>query len=363
MRIIKIFFFIAAILAVLSIFWTLFYFLIGLAAGIWHVALNPLAHHIISSILGIFLFAVLGDLISHIHKPKRLNYFQAIIQALRQIAKGNFEIELDPSLTPPGLNVKSNPFIQLADSVHYMARELGQIERVRQEFISNVSHEIQSPLTSIKGFAQALESDGLSEERRRHYIKIIESESDRLSKLSDNLLKLTVLENNHHSFHIEAYRADRQIRQVLLALEPQWTRKKLDMRIKLEIVMLSADQDLMNQVWMNLIQNSIKFTPEEGRITIRLFRQKSCTIFQVSDTGIGICEEDRIHLFERFYKADKSRSRANGGNGLGLSIVKKIVDVHRGSVQVMSESGKGTQFTVSLPDLAKSGKEPSQLNP
>lgn len=362
MRVIKIFFFIAVVLAVLSLFWTFFYFLLGLLTGIWHFSLNPLAHHIISSILGIFLFAIIGDLFGHLHKPKRLNYFQAIIQALRQIAKGNFEIELDPSLTPPGLNVKSNPFIQLADSVHYMAKELGQIERVRQEFISNVSHEIQSPLTSIKGFAKALESDGLPEERRRHYIKIIESESDRLSKLSDNLLKLTVLENNHHPVRIEAYRADRQIRQVLLALEPQWDQKKLDMRIKLETVMLYADQDLMNQVWMNLIQNSIKFTPEQGRITIRLFRQKNRTIFQVSDTGIGIREEDRIHLFERFYKADKSRSRADGGNGLGLSIVKKIIDVHHGSVHVASESGIGTQFSITLPDPEKVEKEKPEIN-
>ncbi|WP_010632341.1 sensor histidine kinase [Sporolactobacillus vineae] len=359
MRVIKIFFFMAAVLTVLSIFWTFFYFVIGLVAEIGSFSLNPLAHHIISSILGIFLFAVIGDLISHLHKPKRLNYFQAIIQALRQIAKGNFEIELDASLTPPGLNVKSNPFIQLADSVHYMAKELSQIERVRQEFISNVSHEIQSPLTSIKGFAKALESDGLSDEERRHYIRIIESESDRLSKLSDNLLKLTVLENNRHPIRFEAYRADRQIRQVLLTLEPQWNRKKLDMRIKLEAVTLIADQELMNQVWMNLIQNSIKFTPEQGRITIRLFRQKNGTVFQVSDTGIGIREEDRIHLFERFYKADKSRNRTNGGNGLGLSIVKKIVDVHHGSIRIASEPGQGTQFTVSLPVLSESGNEPA----
>lgn len=349
MRVFKIFFFMTAVLAVLSIFWTGFYFLIGLLAADLSFSLNPLVHHIVSSILGIFLFAIIGDLIGHFHKPKRLSYFQAIIQALRQIAKGNFEIELDPSLTPPGLNVKSNPFIQLSDSVHYMAKELSQIERVRQEFISNVSHEIQSPLTSIKGFAKALESDGLSEQERLHFIKIIESESDRLSKLSDNLLKLTVLENDRHPIRHETYRADRQIRQVLLALEPQWDRKKLELNIKLESVTLTADQELMNQVWMNLIQNSIKFTPERGRITIRLFCKKNETIFQISDTGIGIREEDQIHLFERFYKADKSRNRTNGGNGLGLSIVKKIIDVHHGTIEIISEPGKGTQFTVSLP--------------
>ncbi|TGA98198.1 GHKL domain-containing protein [Sporolactobacillus shoreae] len=346
MRQLKITLFIFSIFSVLSLFWIFFYFLISLITGYYHVSLNPFVLHIASSILGVVSFGILSNIIGYFHKPKRLSYFQAIIQALRQMAKGNFEVDLDLPFSPPGPNIKTNPFIQLADSVHYMAKELGQLERVRQEFISNVSHEIQSPLTSIKGFAKALESTDLPEEKRQHYLQIIQSESDRLSKLSDNLLKLTVLENNRHPIHVETYRADRQIREVLLALEPQWSKKNLDLVIELDPVILEADQDLMNQVWMNLIQNSIKFTPEKGKVTVKLNRQKDNVIFEVSDSGIGIRPEDRIHLFERFYKADRSRVRTEGGNGLGLSIVKKIVDVHHGIIQLDSKDGLGTTVTV-----------------
>lgn len=361
MKQLKIVFFIVSIFSTLGILWTFFYFLIGFIARYYQVPLNPFVQHIASSTLGLLLFAVISNMIGHVYKPRRLSYFQAITQALRQMAKGNFEIELDLPLSPPGPDVKNNPFNQLVESVHYVAKELGQLERVRQEFISNVSHEIQSPLTSIKGFARALESPDLPDEKHRHYLQIIQSESDRLSKLSDNLLKLTELENDGHPLHIEPYRADRQIRQVLLALEPQWSRKNLDMVIKLEPVLLAADQELMNQVWMNLIQNSIKFTPDKGNMTVTLKQRKGNTVFEVSDSGIGIRPEDRIHLFERFYKADRSRVRTEGGNGLGLSIVKKIVDVHHGQIQVDSEKGKGTTITVIL--ASNEDNKPDDIKP
>ncbi|MCL1631897.1 HAMP domain-containing histidine kinase [Sporolactobacillus sp. CPB3-1] len=334
-------------LLALIVFWGCFYLLLGWLLFLLHISIPPLFLHIASSLLGFLVFGFVMVQYGKYLRPKRLDYFQTIIQAIRQMAKGNFEIKLDIPISE-GATHQKNPFVQLTDSIHYMAKELGQLERVRQEFISNVSHEIQSPLTSIKGFAHALEDGRLSQEKRIHYLKIIQLETDRLSGLSNHLLKLTSLENGRHPVRIEHYRADRQIRSCLLTLEPQWSAKKLKMNINLAPVAIHADRELMNQVWMNMIHNSIKFTPEKGTISITLKLQNDCVLFRISDTGIGLKEEERIHLFERFYKADRSRTGKHAGNGLGLSIVNKIIDLHHGTIRVDSEYGKGTSFSVFL---------------
>ncbi|EST11651.1 sensor histidine kinase [Sporolactobacillus laevolacticus] len=335
------------LLLLLNAFWVFFYMILGFALKWYGFGVSPLVLHIVSALLGIVLFGFVMTQVGKFLRPKRMTYFQTIIQAMRQMAKGNFEIKLDMPIPEEGKH-RHNPFIQLADSVHYMAKELGQLERVRQEFISNVSHEIQSPLTSIKGFARALENENLSKEQHDHYLRIIQTETDRLSKLSDNLLKLTALENGRHPMHMTQYRPDRQIRSCLLALEPQWSKKNLRMNIELDPITIHADSELMNQVWMNLIHNSIKFTPEDGEIKIELKKESDGIWFRLSDTGVGIKKEDFVHLFERFYKADRSRNRKQGGNGLGLSIVKKIIDVHQGEIHVRSDYGKGTTFSIKL---------------
>ncbi len=272
------------------------------------------------------------------------NAFKPIIDAMERIAAGDFSIRLDSQ------SHENRMVSELAESVNKMALELDQMENLRQEFISNVSHEIQSPLTSIRGFAQALEDDRLSLEERRHYLSIIENESTRLSRITVDLLKLSSLESDHARFEPRLYRLDRQVRELILACEPQWREKDLDLDISLEEVEVTADEDLLSQVWTNLIQNSIKFTPPGGRVRVRLCRQAGQIDFTISDTGIGISKEDQGRVFERFYKADRSRTRSNGGSGLGLSIAKKIVEMHHGAIGVESEPGEGTRFTVSLPE-------------
>lgn len=348
-KVLKVVLVIIFVYCILGILWSLFYFLTGFLYHHFNMNPSPWLRQLVNAGLGVFIFGVIMSIIGHfIGGPKRMTYFQAIIEAMRQIAKGNFKIELNELEELHHHHDKSDPFVQLIDSVHYMANELDQMERLRQEFISNVSHEIQSPLTSIKGFALALKNDNLPKDKRDHYLQIIETESDRLSKLSDNLLKLTALENERHPVYVSTYRLDEQIRQILLFFEPQWKNKSIQMRIDLDKINVTADGDLMNQVWTNLIQNSIKFTPEHGVITVTLKGNESQAVFSITDTGIGIKEADRQHLFERFYKADRSRNRALGGNGLGLSIVKKIVDLHNGEISVKSEYGKGTTMTVKL---------------
>lgn len=299
--------------------------------------------HMVSTVISLLIMGLLGYLLHLITRSKqRIIYFE-IIDALRRIAKGDFNVYLDFKID------KKNEFSNLIDHINHMAKQLKQMEEMRQEFISNVSHEIQSPLTSIVGFAQALQYDELTNEERSHYLSIIETESRRLSKLSDNLLKLTLLESEHHSFERKSYRLDQQIRTIILACEPNWLGKNLELDVSLDQVTFLADEDLMSQVWTNLIHNSIKFTPNSGRIGVQLEQKDDQAIIRISDTGIGISNKDQVYIFERFYKADKARERSAGGNGLGLSIVKKIIEMHKGTVVVQSELANGTTFTITLP--------------
>ncbi|MFD2616673.1 sensor histidine kinase [Terrilactibacillus laevilacticus] len=307
---------------------------------------------IITAFLGFFIFGILINILGRWRKKKHENVWAIIINALKEMSKGNFNVTVN---WPHGKNTPG-PFSELISNINKMAQDLGQIEKLRQEFISNVSHEIQSPLTSIGGFARALSDDDLSKEDRRHYLSIIEMETQRLSKLSDNLLKLTALESEQQPFEPRDYRLDKQLRHIILSCEPQWSKKDLQLDIDLDEVFIFSDEELMSHVWINLIRNSIKFTEEKGSLSIYLSQDAEFAKICISDTGIGISREDQLHLFERFFKADKSRNRAAGGNGLGLSIVKKIIDMHKGSIEVESELGKGTSFTILVPKKMKYDK-------
>jgi signal transduction histidine kinase len=308
---------------------------------------SALPMQIVNLLLGLlFGFLILysiGSLAKSKHSALQLGVFGPIIDAMERIAKGDFSVRIEDSLQDNGV------VGTLAKSVNTMALELHQMEVMRQEFISNVSHEIQSPLTSIRGFARALQQDHLSPEERSHYLAIIETESMRLSKLSDNLLKLTSLDSEQVKFEPHSYRLDRQVRDLILACEPQWADKEIDMDVCLEEVTISADEDLLSQVWINLIHNSIKFTPNGGSVRIELRPAADQVAFRITDTGIGIAEADQAHVFERFFKADTSRDRAKGGNGLGLAIAHKIVDLHHGTIHVDSALGAGATFSVCLP--------------
>ncbi len=271
------------------------------------------------------------------------NHSRAInetLDALKRISQGDFSVSLKVG--------EHDPFTELNQSVNKMARELGTMETLRQDFISNVSHEIQSPLTSISGFAALLKTDSLSAEQRTHYLNIIETESKRLSKLSDNLLKLSSLEAQTVPLAPREFRLDKQIRGAVLMLEPQWMAKSINIEADLGPVSIRADDELLNQVWINLLHNAVKFTPEGGEIKLSLGEKDGMAECRIQDNGMGIPEADQPHIFERFYKVDKSRDRSLGGNGLGLSLCKKIVELHGGAIAMESAPGKGTAFIVRL---------------
>lgn len=170
-----------------------------------------------------------------------------------------------------------------------------------------------------------------------------------MSRMSDNLLHLASLESKHHPFHPVTFRLDEQIRQTAVALEPQWAAKSIAIDLELPVVKICGDRDQLDQVWINLLGNSIRFTPEGGKIAIDVRRGIHQVSVTIKDTGIGIAPEDQAQIFERFYKADRSRNRAYNGSGLGLAIVKRIVDLHHGHIEVRSEPGTGTEITVTLP--------------
>lgn len=306
--------------------------------------------YLIISMVGIivYIFLLAAIQVWH-HKGKKDHHhhyhrlYEDIQEALDKIARGDFIISLDMD------RYHYNHLNELADKVNVMAQELSSMETMRQDFVSNVSHEIQSPLTSIRGFITLLRNENLSKEEYLHYIDIIETESLRLSKLSDNLLKLTALDSDYVLFQPKPYLLNKQLKDVILMLEPQWSAKNIDLSIIDEAAEVIADEELFSQVWINLLHNSIKFTPENGKITVSVCKGEQEVTVTVEDNGIGMTTEALAHIYERFYMADKSRSRKAGGSGLGLSIVKRIVEIHHGSIDVKSQLGKGTIFGVSIP--------------
>jgi signal transduction histidine kinase len=317
-------------------------------------AMPSLPLTVVSCVSGFVFFGAfvwLAGLFQRFSKKKMLvNAHRNILEAINHIAHGNFDVrvQVDPR----------DPHQELAWAVNKMAHDLGGLETMRQDFISNVSHEIQSPLTSISGFAALLKEDGLPDEERRHYAEVIEAESKRLSALSDNLLKLSALDGDQKPLVVREFRLDKQLLHSALATEPQWTAKGLTLEVELPPCLIEGDEGLLSQVWMNLLHNAIKFTPKGGCLGLALAEEETApgvrqAVVRVSDTGIGIAPENQIHVFERFYKVDKARERSLGGNGLGLSLVKKIGELHGGSVTVESVLGQGSTFIVTLPQNAQ----------
>lgn len=264
-------------------------------------------------------------------------------EATKKIAAGNYHIKLNSIR-------RKDEIGRLASDFMKMSTYLKNHEEKRQEFVSNVSHEIQSPLTSIQGFSQALQNEILSEEEKRYYLSIIEKESRRMSGLSEQLLTLSFLDQKEGLDEITLFNVADQLGDIISTTEWQWREKDLVIELNLTPVEIKGDPKLLHQVWMNLVTNAIRYTPSGGKITIDIKEDKSKVRVVVTDTGIGISEEHQAQLFERFFIADKARTRTSPSTGLGLSIAQKIIELHNGTIMVDSTSGEGTTFTVTLPN-------------
>ncbi len=262
-----------------------------------------------------------------------------ISDAAREVAKGDFSIKISH---------KGNDEIGvLVQNFNLMTAELGNMEYLRKDFISSVSHELKTPISSIKGFAEMLQDKNLSEDDFQAYLNIIIAETKRLSHLSSNMMRLSRLDHQLIPERHNTFLLDEQIRRTLVLLEEKWLAKSLDLELDLEKIVYTGDEDLIQQIWLNLIENAIKFSGKPGTIDIRAKKVLNKAIVEIKDQGIGIAAKDQERIFEKFFQADKSHSQE--GSGLGLAISKKIAEIHQGEISFTSEPGRGTSFTVILP--------------
>ncbi len=282
---------------------------------------------IIGSILIIFV-------VRHAVKP-----IIKLSDATREIANGNFDVSID--------HHSKDEIGQLTKHFNQMAGELKQMDTLRKDFVSNVSHEFKTPIASIQGFARLLQKDDLREEDRKEYARIIVEESGRLSHLTSNMLKLSKLENQEIIQKYERFYLDEQIRKSILLLEPEWEKKDIQWDIELDRAMICGDEELLQQVWINLIGNAIKFSDQGGRVLVQLQHKKEGVQIFVKDAGRGMSKQTKVRIFEKFYQGEEAHGIE--GSGLGLPLVKRIVDLHDGKIEVESESERGSQFTILLP--------------
>jgi len=289
----------------------------------------------------IFGSIVIILVVRNIVKPVR-----TIADAASKVAKGDFDVTVEVK--------RKDELGLLADGFNTMTKELKSVDAQRSTFVSSVSHEFRTPITSIKGYAELLREDAaqvktLDDAKKLQYCDIITSESSRLIALSSDLLRLSELDNQVIREESARFSLDEQIRKTVVMLEPLWSKKDIEFDFNLEEVEYSGDKSLLERVWINLIQNAVKFSPETGVIALRLRKEQGNIIAEVEDHGAGIAAADQEHIFESFYKVSKSRS--SEGNGLGLAIVKRIVEIEQGSIRIESAPGNGAKFIVTLPDL------------
>lgn len=266
-----------------------------------------------------------------------------IIKAAEQMMTGDFSVRIPPL---HGI-ANADGFGVIADYFNQMAQELSGTETLRTDFIANVSHELKTPLAVIQNYGTMLQQQDLPENKRLEYAKAITDASRRLANLITNILKLNKLENQQIYPKAETYDLGEQLCECLLTFERAWEDKALDIETDVEAeVMVNSDEELLSLVWNNLFSNAIKFTPPHGKISLTLKAEGEFAVVQVSDTGCGISPEVGKHMFEKFYQGDTSH--ATQGNGLGLALVKRVMDIVGGDISVSSEVGKGSRFTVKL---------------
>ena len=260
--------------------------------------------------------------------------------AMRKVAGGDFSVRLDYS-------GRMRDVREVYDSFNTMVKELGNTETLQTDFVSNVSHEFKTPINAIEGYASLLQDNQLSDEQKNAYIDKIIFNTRRLSDLVGNILLLSKVNNQTISPKTSTFRLDEQVRQSILALESKWEKKEIEFDIDLDEIEYTGFENLLSHVWLNLIDNAVKFSPQNGQIRIRLKQLDGCVTFSIWDNGLPIPEADINRIFNKFYQGDNSH--ASEGNGLGLALVRKIVSAEHGTISVSSSEDAGTEFIVVLP--------------
>ncbi|MBQ4121084.1 MAG: HAMP domain-containing histidine kinase [Clostridia bacterium] len=284
----------------------------------------------------------IGGLLAFFSSRIPLKPINNLINKMNRLAAGDFKARLEF-----GETLSSHPaFKEISTSFNTMAEELENTELLRNDFINNFSHEFKTPLVSITGFAKLLAKGNLTEEQKQEYLSAIEEESRRLSSMATNVLKLTKVENQTILSELSSFNLAEQIRSAVLLLEREWSEKNLELVLDLDDCLIEANEELLKEIWINLFDNAVKFTPRCGTIALTVEELDEQYLVTVSNTGSVISPETCERIFKKFYQADESH--AAKGNGIGLAIVKRIVDLHSGEITVHSENDM-TSFAVLLP--------------
>lgn len=286
----------------------------------------------------------IGALLTTIFINFPLKPIQRLLTGMKSLANGHFEDRLDPG--------DFRPMKEMAHTFNALASELQNTEMLRSDFVNSFSHEFKTPIVSIRGFARLLQRGNLTEKQRQDYLNIIVEESTRLSNMATNVLNLTKVENQSILADVTRFNLSEQVRKCILLLEKKWSPKELSMSAEFDEYEISADAALLEQVWLNLLDNAIKFSPREGLVEVGIVRVGERIRVSVINHGPQILPEQMARLYDKFWQGD--RSRAMGGNGIGLSVTKRIVELHKGVVEVDS-TPEATRFTIVLPESGTHG--------
>lgn len=304
-------------------------------AEILHITVNlPLAVWLV------LLSVIIGGAINSFLSRSFFDPITRLGEAMQQVAEGDFSIRLE---SKHGLKEIRDIYANF----NLMAEELGTTEILQTDFVSNVSHEFKTPISAVEGYATLLQgSEQLSSEEQEIYIEKILLNTKRLSHLVGNILLLSKLDNQAIQSRQTQFRLDEQIRQSIVMLEPQWSKKDIEFDVDLEDIEYVGTESLLHHVWDNLIGNAIKFSPQGGNIRIRMAKKNKQIVFSIEDSGPGISETAKKHIFDKFYQEDSSHKEE--GNGLGLALVKEILHICGGSVSAENIPGGGCKFSVIL---------------
>lgn len=287
------------------------------------------------------LICILFDIIRRkltIEKPVK-----DILNATKQMAKGNFEILLLPDHKKDNYTV----YDIIKEDLNLLSKELSKNELLKNDFIANVSHEIKTPLAIIQNYVKALQNNQLDQETKNNYIIIIQNATQKLNNLVTNILKLNKLENQKLSLELKTFNLSDSIINQILQYETLIDEKNINLECDIdENIYIVSEESYLEIIWNNLLSNAIKFTNNNGNITISLYKEKNNIIFKIKDDGCGIDSETGKHIFDKFYQGETSHTKE--GNGLGLALVKKVVDTLGGEIKIISEKNKGTEFIVKL---------------
>lgn len=308
-----------------------------------NIELTDIRESAIKTFINVIILSLICTIVDGIRRKFTVERpLRRILKATHDLTGGDFSARIAPFHRFESVN----EFDAIIDDFNKMAKELSGIETLRSDFIASVSHELKTPLSVISSYATMLSAPALSEEKRMEYAKTVASASRRLSELITNILRLNKLENQQIFPDSAAFNLGEQLRECLLGFEDLWEKKNLTIETDIDDVTTQADAELLSLVWNNLFSNAVKFTEHGGKISVSLKIDGDDALIQVSDTGCGIPPDVGQHIFDKFYQGDSSR--AASGNGLGLALVKRVIDIMGGDISVKSTAGQGSTFTVRL---------------